>query len=57
MRNENGEKVCPCCMQPGEDRYSLGIYAGHYCDAAWEKSGYRKEGPEGFDPLDAGEEY
>ena len=40
-----------------EERYSLGIYAGKMCDAAWDKSGYRKEGPEGFDPDYAGERY
>ena len=40
-----------------EDRYSLGIYAGHYCDSCWDASGYRKEGRSGFDPLDAGESY
>jgi hypothetical protein len=40
-----------------EDRYSLGIYAGRMCDAAWEQSGYRKEGAEGYDYLDAGEYY
>lgn len=41
----------------GHARYSLGIYAGRYCDPCWEESGYRKEGREGFDPLDAGERY
>lgn len=40
-----------------EERYSLGIYAGIYCDECWDKSGYRKEGREGFNPLDAGEAY
>jgi len=40
-----------------EERYSLGIYAGRYCDPCWDKSGYRKEGPEGYDYLDAGEYY
>lgn len=41
----------------GFDRYSLGIYAGRYCDSCWKDSGFRKEGREGFDPLDAGESY
>jgi hypothetical protein len=45
------------CGADAEERYSLGIYAGRYCDACWRKSGYRTEGPEGFDPLDAGESY
>jgi len=40
-----------------DDRYSLGIYAGRMCDEAWANSGYRKEGPEGFDEMDAGELY
>jgi hypothetical protein len=40
-----------------EERYSLGIYAGKYCDEGWKKSGYRDEGPEGFDPSYAGECY
>ena len=40
-----------------EERYSLGIYAGRWCDCCWEKSGYRQEGPAGFDPADAGESY
>ena len=40
-----------------EERYSLGIYAGTYCDPHWSASGYRKEDASGFDPLDAGETY
>lgn len=53
------EWFCSHCdgANPSQDRYSLGIYAGHMCDAAWDKSGYRKDGPEGFDPMDAGESY
>ena len=39
------------------ERFSLGITAGRWCGPCWEKSGYRKEGPEGFDPMDAGEHY
>jgi len=45
------------CGKEGQERYSLGIYAGIYCDKCWKKSGYRKEGPEGFDPAYAGERY
>ena len=45
------------CDEPGQMRYSLGIYAGVYCDACWEHAGYRKEGPRGFNHLDAGEYY
>lgn len=51
---------CPCCRcsaKGAEERYSLGIYAGRYCAACWLESGYRQEGPQGFDPLDAGEHY
>lgn len=40
-----------------DERYSLGIYAGRWCDPCWDQSGYRKEGPEEFDPMDAGESY
>lgn len=49
--------VCRCGSEDAEVRYSLGIYAGVWCDACWKKSGYRDEGPSGFDPLDAGEAY
>jgi len=48
--------VCDCGREASE-RYSLGIFAGLYCDECWRSSGYRDIGPEGFDPLDAGEEY
>lgn len=40
-----------------QERFSLGIYAGTYCDKCWDESGYRKEGREGYDFLDAGEYY
>ncbi len=40
-----------------DERYSLGIYAGRMCDAAWKRSGYRDEPASGFDPADAGESY
>lgn len=48
--------VCHC-GRAAYEQYSLGIYAGRYCDECWDKSGYRKEGASGFDPLDAGEHY
>lgn len=53
---------CTRCLSSGIEahgtaRYSLGIYAGRYCDDCWVSSGYRDEGPEGFDPMDAGETY
>lgn len=45
------------CEKEGIGRYSLDIYAGNYCDKHWEETGYRKEGREGYDYLDAGEYY
>ena len=45
------------CKGDAEERYSLGIYAGIWCDEHWDCSGYRKEGRSGFDPADAGESY
>jgi ribosomal protein L37AE/L43A len=45
------------CQREAYERFSLGIYAGHWCDKHWATSGYRKEGREGFDPADAGETY
>lgn len=50
-KNSRGEMI------EGRARYSLGIYAGRYCDNCWDESGYRKEGPEGYDYMDAGEYY
>jgi hypothetical protein len=54
--------VCGTCLVTEDSadvrtRYSLGIYAGHYCPDCWAKSGMRKEGREGFDSMDAGESY
>lgn len=49
--------LCCKCTEEGVNRYSLGIYAGCYCDYHWEASGYRKEGKEGFSEADAGESY
>lgn len=46
-----------CFKELGGARYSLGIYAAFMCDDCWDKSGYRKEGREGYDYLDAGEYY
>lgn len=51
--NDNDEPIKP--VQEAETRYSFGIYAGKYCDECWKKSGYKDEGPEGFDPYYAGE--
>ena len=49
--------ICGRCQKPGGERYSLGIFAGYYCGPCWDQTGIRKEGPEGFDPMDAGESY
>jgi hypothetical protein len=40
-----------------DERYSMGIYAGRMCDAAWARSGYVDAGPSAFDPDYAGEHY
>ena len=45
------------CKEDGYSQYSLGIYAGRWCEKHWATSGYRKEGRSGFDPADAGERY
>jgi hypothetical protein len=54
---ERSVPVCRCGSEDAEERYSLGIYAGVWCAPCWKTSGYRDEGPSGFDPLDAGEAY
>lgn len=39
-----------------EEQYSFGVYAGRYCDACWQYSGYRDVHEHiPFDPADAGE--
>jgi hypothetical protein len=45
------------CQNEGFEQFSLGIYAGYWCELCWAESGYREEGPSGFDPMDAGESY
>lgn len=39
----------------GSPRYSMGIYAGTYCDDCWAEDGRNHD--RSFDPLDAGEHY
>ena len=54
------EADCPCCRcdrKGAEERYSLGIYAGRYCDSCWRESGYRDEPMSAFRVDDAGESY
>ena len=57
MANYYGHCSLQDCDNEAEPRYSLGIYAGRWCDEHWATAGYRKEGPEGFDPSYAGEHY
>ncbi len=48
--------TCVQCDAEGAiARYSLGVYYSRLCDRCWAKCRVRKEGPEGFDPMDAGE--
>lgn len=62
----NNRKPLPCagtdrftepCKGEAEERYSLGIYAGRWCNSHWKESGYRDEPASAFDPADAGETY
>lgn len=57
---QGGHRLCCItgCNEDGVARTSLGIYAGHYCDHHYNTSfPLRKDGPEGYDYLDAGEHY
>lgn len=60
LRQCNGTHRFDCKVEASKydlERFSLGIFAGYWCDECWPKAGYRMEGPEGFDPMDAGESY
>ena len=47
---------CVRCGQQGAgERFSLGAYYSRLCDRCWDAATVRKEGTEGFHPLDAGE--
>jgi hypothetical protein len=37
----------------GEERFSMGVYAGVYCDPCWAADGRNHDRK--FDPMDAGE--
>lgn len=53
-------RTCNGCQDDDDEVYeqfSLGIFAGYWHDECFKESGYRQEGPEGFDPMDAGEHY
>ena len=45
------------CGKEANTQYSLGLYAGLYCEECWKDAPYRKDGAEGFDPTYAGERY
>lgn len=49
------EEIAATMDGNGRDRFSFDIYAGHYCDRHWRKSGYRDEPATAFDPDYAGE--
>jgi hypothetical protein len=44
-----------CAQQGATERFSLGAYYSRLCDPCWDAATVRKEGTEGFHPLDAGE--
>lgn len=50
-------RTCHKSSPTTQDRYSLGLYAGHMCDGCWKTSGYRNEPASAFDPSYAGESY
>lgn len=55
-----GRSFCRRCADAGTyveaaERYSMGVYAGTYCDDCWERDGRNHNHT--FDPLDAGEHY
>ena len=59
-REEFGRLYCRKCIDRGRiaaagECRSMGIYAGMYCDACWEKDGRNHDRQ--FDELDAGEHY
>lgn len=58
IRAIHGKFFCRKCAsegraQSGHERYSMGVYAGTYCDGHWEKDGRNHN--RRFDPMDAGE--
>ncbi len=57
---EFGRYFCRRCAAQGigeqaSERFSMGIYAGMYCDACWKEDGRNHDRK--FDPMDAGEHY
>ena len=62
MNNPLGRYFCRSCAGetgdesvPANERFSMGIYAGMYCDKCWAKDGRNHN--RAFDPADAGESY
>lgn len=56
-RKAHGRYFCRRCADNGivsaaDERFSMGVYAGMYCDACWARAGY-VDTP--FDPYAAGE--
>ena len=41
--------------EPAGERFSMGVYAGMYCDECWKNDG--RNHSRQFDPMDAGESY
>jgi hypothetical protein len=57
---EHGRYFCRKCADrnivvAADERYSMAIYAGMYCDACWSEDG--RNHSRDFDPMDAGEHY
>lgn len=57
---EFGRFFCRRCADknmgvPADERYSMDVYAGMYCDACWKDDGRNHDRQ--FDPMDAGEHY
>lgn len=56
--DRHGRYFCRKCIDssfiaPADERYSMQVYAGMYCDACWENDGRNHDRE--FDPDDAGE--
>ena len=58
LRAEYGRYFCHSCAdkgiaRPADERLSMGVYAGMYCDTCWRLDG--RNHCRRFDPTDAGE--
>ena len=59
-REALGRYYCRRCADsnvttPAVERFSMGVYAGMYCDTCWAEDGRNHDRQ--FDPMDAGEAY